>query len=158
MKKLSVFSLTCVLYLVSTLSLAHGDNQDHEDVSLFSGLETDAAAVVKAFHHAQENGDKAAVIKHLSDDVIIFEGGGVERSAQQYASHHMNADMKFLAAMTITTLEHHVKVNGNVAVSLSRSHLKGKYRGKDYDREGMETITLTNQNGQWRITHIHWSN
>jgi len=126
--------------------------------ALFSGLEQAPAKTVLAFHQALKEGDHAKVDQVLADDVMIFEGGGVERSKAEYAQHHMSADMAYLKEMSVETLEHHVKVDGNVAVSMARSKVNGSYKGKTVAHEGMETITLLKQNGQWRINHIHWSN
>lgn len=152
------FVILLVWAVISLPVQADGNDHHHGNAELFSGLNSRAANTVKQFHMAQESGDKEMVLKLLSDDVMIFEGGGIERSARQYASHHMGSDMKFLSHMTITTKEHHVKVHGDMAVSMSKSHLKGTYKDKDYDRESMETMTLIKENGQWRINHIHWSN
>ncbi|NQZ82728.1 MAG: nuclear transport factor 2 family protein [Colwellia sp.] len=149
------FKLTTYLLIVIFVSclgftnsvLAHGNDLDNE-----------AAKTVLAFHHALKSGDKKTARMLLADDVLIFEGGGVERSADQYANHHMLADMKYLAAVDTKILEHTVNVSGRFAVSMSRSKTTGKYKGKDRNVEGMETMTLKEVNGEWKITHIHWSN
>jgi ketosteroid isomerase-like protein len=59
--------------------------------------------------------------------------------------------------MKSETLEHQVTVLGNTAISASRSHTTGSYKGKERDYEGMETMVLEKQNGEWKIKHIHWS-
>jgi ketosteroid isomerase-like protein len=112
--------------------------------------------VVSAFHQALESGDKAKARSLLADDVLIFEGG-VERSADQYANHHMLADMKYLAAIETKALEHQVNISGNMALSISRSNATGNYKDKNVDYEGLETMVLQLIDGEWKITHIHWS-
>lgn len=134
---------------------AHGDK--NKDKGLFKGIDTPAAKVVLAFHQALETGNQKQARAQLADDVTIFEGGRVERSADEYAHHHMLSDMKYLAAMKSETLEHQVTVLGNTAISASRSHTTGSYKGKERDYEGMETMVLEKQNGEWKIKHIHWS-
>ena len=124
---------------------------------LNKGLDTPAAKVVLAFHEALETSNKELARAQLADDVTIYEGGRVERSADEYADHHMLSDMKYLAAMKSETLEHQVTVLGNTAISASRSHTTGSYKGKERDYEGMETMVLEKQNGEWKIKHIHWS-
>jgi methionine-rich copper-binding protein CopC/ketosteroid isomerase-like protein len=136
---------------------AHIAAQEDKPV-LWSGMELDAAKAVLQFHKALKDGDKATVKRLLADKVMIFEGGGVERSEAEYEHHHMSADMAYLKEMSVKTLEHHVTVSGTSAVSLSRSKVNGTYKGKIVDREGMETITLQKQDDAWLITHIHWSN
>jgi|GEM_PF-160955 len=122
-----------------------------------SGLETEAAKVVTTFHKALRTGDGRLARSLLADQVTIFEGGRVERSADEYTQHHMQADMKYLKEMNIEVLEHQVQVMGTTAISKSRTHTKGKYKGKEHDNEGMETIVLEKQGKLWKIKHIHWS-
>jgi len=137
-------TINILLVLLMTFSFvanAHGDK--NKDKGLFKGIDTPAAKVVLAFHQALETGNKELARAQLADDVTIYEGGRVERSADEYAHHHM--------------LEHQVTILGNAAISASRSHTKGTYKGKDRDYQGMETIILEKQNEEWKIKHIHWS-
>ncbi|WP_018624911.1 YybH family protein [Kangiella aquimarina] len=125
--------------------------------ALMSGLKTEPAKVVKEFHDAIRNGDGRLARSLLTDQVTIFEAGRVERSADEYAKHHMLSDIKFLKKMNIELLEHQVQVIGNAAISISRSRIIGKYDGKDKNNEGMETMVLEKQGSDWKIKHIHWS-
>ena len=151
-------TINILLVLLMTFSFAasaHGDK--NKDKGLFKGIDTPAAKVVLAFHQALETGNKDLARVQLADDVTIYEGGRVERSADEYAHHHMLSDMKYLASMKSKTLEHQVTVLGNTAISASRSHTQGTYKGKERDYQGMETMVLEKQNGEWKIKHIHWS-
>ena len=154
-KMLKIIAIS--LLAISFNGAADANKKVTKDAQLFTGIDTQAAKVVQRFHMALQTGDRKLARSLLSDDVLIFEGGGVERSAEEYAHHHMLADMKYLKALQVKTIEHHVKVYDDVAVSYSRSHSKGSYKGKKVDRNGMETITLRKINQQWKITHIHWS-
>ena len=144
-----------LLIFVSFITAAHGNKSKDEGV--FKGLDSAAAKAVQAFHQALESGDTKLARSLLADDVTVFEGGRVERSADEYAQHHMLADMKFSAAMDSELLEHQVTVFGNTAISASRSHTTGTYNGKARDYQGMETLVLEKQQGGWKIKHIHWS-
>jgi uncharacterized membrane protein/ketosteroid isomerase-like protein len=143
----------------------NSDGHSHEaeeqattEPSLFSGLDNDAARTVIGFHAAINAGDVVKVNEMLDQSVLIFEGGGVERSAEEYAGHHLKADVAFLMKMTVTLIEHQVQASDNTAISMSRSRLVGKYNDKDIDINTMETIALRKINKQWKIVHIHWSN
>jgi len=142
-------------FILSTNVFAHGSKhkQHHES----TGLNTEAAKTVMSFHKALRTGNKTLARELLANDVVIFEGGNIEQSAEQYASHHMLSDMKYLAAVSSKTLTHQVKVLGNTAISMSTSHTKGEYKGKNKDYQGMETMVLEKQQGKWKIVHIHWS-
>ena len=157
--------LLIILLLAATnLILAKPEKQNAHEVQnqgsheLFTGLETDAAQAVIAFREAINKGDSDRARSYLDDAIIIFEGGGVERSADEYASHHMLSDMLFLKNLNITSLEHQVKVAGNMAVSISRSKMKGMFKDKEIDMSCMETLVLKRVKEKWKIIHIHWSN
>jgi ketosteroid isomerase-like protein len=137
---------------------AHGDEEHSKKGWVFVNLNSEAAKTVSLFHASLKQGNGEAARKLLADDVIIFEGGSVERSADEYTNHHMIADMKFLSAVNSELLEHQVYTDGDTAYSISRSKTQGKYKGKDIKSTGMESITLKNTDSGWKITHIHWSN
>lgn len=152
---LSAISLSLALFSPVS-ALAHG-NEKPATPALFVGESTAAAQAVKAFHQALRAGDAKAVRAMLADDVLIVEGNGVERSADEYASHHMLADMKFMAAVQVEALEHQTKVLGKVAYSVSRSQLTGDYKGKPVDVISKETLVLVDTGAGWKIVHVHWS-
>ncbi len=140
---------------------SHDQNTAHhqpDDSQMYSGLDSLAAKAVIDFHAAINTGEAVKARLFLADAVIIFEGGGVERSADQYASHHMKSDIAFLAKMKVTSMEQQVVTGQDMAVSIGRSKIQGLYKGKAIDIESMETMVLQKLNGDWRIIHIHWSN
>lgn len=156
-KKQTLAVITLGIALISSAgALAHG-NEKHDTPALFAGENTAPAQVVKAFHQALRTGDVTATRALLADDVLIVEGNGVERSADEYASHHMLADMKFMAALKAEVLEHQTKVLGNVAYSVSRSQLTGNYKDKPVDLISKETLVLVDSGNGWKIVHVHWS-
>jgi ketosteroid isomerase-like protein len=59
--------------------------------------------------------------------------------------------------MEVELIEHQVKIYNNIAISSSRSIIKGKYKGKAIEKTNMETIVLRKSNGKWKIINIHWS-
>jgi ketosteroid isomerase-like protein len=142
----------------SSTAFSHGDEKHQDKQVMFTGTDTDAGQVIVAFHKALGFGDAVKARSLLADDVLIIEGAGVERSANEYASHHMLSDMKYLQAIDVKTLEHHVQVFSAIAISISRSSNKGVYKGKKIDSAGNETITLMQDSDGWKIAHIHWSN
>ena len=123
-----------------------------------SGAETDAGQVITEFHRALKSGAQKKARSLLADDVIIFEGGSVEKSADEYASHHMIADMKYLANIKTEILMHSVKIVGDMAYSMSQTKSTGQVKGKFINSEGLESMVLQKKNNKWKIVHIHWSN
>jgi ketosteroid isomerase-like protein len=112
---------------------------------------------VALFHEALASGDTESVLELLDPEVVIFESGGAELSRNEYASHHLEADMAFSAATTQTIIEQQGDHAGDTAWVLTRSKTQGKFRDKEIDSLGTETVVLWRGEHGWRIVHIHWS-
>jgi ketosteroid isomerase-like protein len=162
MKKRPLNILPSLVLLISaghsTLTFAHGDETHPVEKTEFVGVDSAAGKIVKQFHHALQTGNEAIVRQSLAENVQIYEGGKVERSLADYASHHMHADMAYLNGLTITLKEHQVTITGDIAISTAISHTRGEFKGKSVDSITMETLVLVKLvDGSWKITHVHWS-
>lgn len=156
--QITLITLALITLAVSSESFAHNNASNKSRVyPENSGTETDAGKVISQFHKAIKKGHKKKARSLLADDIIIFEGGRVERSADDYANHHMLADMEYLAKIHTQVLEHSVQVNGDTAYSMSRTKSSGQFKGKYVNSEGMESMVLQKKDGEWKIVHIHWS-
>lgn len=113
--------------------------------------------VVAAFHVALSGGDRAKVTELLAPGVIIFESGGAELSLEEYASHHLGDDMQFAKATKQEVVDRQAGEAGDAAWVLTRSRTKGKFRDRQVDLRGTETMLLRKTPDGWRIVHIHWS-
>ncbi|AQS36391.1 SnoaL-like domain [Shewanella psychrophila] len=143
----------------SGLVLAHGDEEHQAATKVFMGMDQPVTKVVSEFHRAIQTGNEASVKRILAKNVLIYEGGNVERSLLEYASHHMQADMAYLKGLTVIMIEQQIQVYGNTAISTSVTKSSGLYKGKSIDSQGMETLVLNKETGgEWQIVHIHWSN
>ncbi len=132
----------------------HGHHEHHASTAGDAGP---ALEVVEAFHAALAAQDSDAVLDLLTEDVRIFESGGVESSREEYASHHLGADMKFSAATTREIVDRRGAVHGEIAWVLATSRTRGQYGDREIDAKGTETILLRQTPAGWRIFHIHWS-
>ncbi|KAA3647390.1 MAG: DUF4440 domain-containing protein [Proteobacteria bacterium] len=137
--------------------LAQQSHLNEKQVNLMVGLDTEAAQVVTKFHQALRSKDTDSVRSLLSDDVLIYESGKAERSLEEYASGHMKSDMQYLAQIKSKLIEHQVKVSGDMAVSTARFENTRMVAGRARVSISMETIVVSKIDGQWLITHIHWS-
>lgn len=120
---------------------------------------TDSAAVVaavSAFHRGLERADTAAVRRLLAPDLVVQEGGGVEDRGE-YLSHHLPADMAFVAAVESRREVVRASIRGDVAWVASTSRTTGSYRGRALDLDGAELMVLTRSTDGWKISAIHWS-
>jgi len=150
------YKILISLLFFSSSALALGNNKEQK-IQMFKGQKSAPAKVVAEFHKALKKNKKEKVLRLLDDSVLIYEGGGVERSAQEYSSRHLLADIAFMSKMKVELLERQVEVYGNIAVSSSRSKVQGVYNNKKIQKTNMETVVLKKNSGKWKITKIHWS-
>ena len=118
--------------------------------------EAEVRAVVENFHAALESGDSTAALGHLHPDVLIYEGGHAE-SLAEYRSGHLRGDIAFAAATDRRITDSSLAVWGDQALYTSSARTTGRYRGREIDSRGTETLVLVRTADGWRIRHIHWS-
>lgn len=112
---------------------------------------------VERLHQAIAQGDRAMAISTLAADAQIFESGYVERSRDEYLSHHFDSDTKFAQTVTRKVVRRNEWVGGDVALVTAETESSGAYDGKPVKLIGLETAVLRRVEGQWRIVHVHWS-
>ncbi len=139
----------------------HDNSDGHHDVdsqpTTLSPQTGSPASVADAFGEALKAGDAAALRVLFSPDAVIAEGGGAERSFEEYAGHHMPADMAYTAAVSFDLKDRNVIENGDIATVISQSEINGTYKGELVHRQAMETMVLIREDGAWKIRHVHWS-
>ena len=109
------------------------------------------------FRNALAAGNARSAAALLSDDVRIYEGGGVERSKAEYVGHNLGADIAFSQATQFSVTQRNVRMFGDMAIATSESRTTGQYRERAINLLGTETMIMRRERGQWRIIHIHWS-
>lgn len=109
------------------------------------------------FHAAIVKADRSAAATALASDVQIFESGFVERSRDEYLSHHFDDDASFARTTTRKVLRHGEQLAGNMALIMEETETSGSHEGKPIKLIGTETAVLRLIDGNWQIVHIHWS-
>ena len=102
-------------------------------------------------------GDAARVQSLLDPEVMIMEGGNVERSLNEYAAHHLPADLKFMKGLTYKLERQTGESSGAFAWVANEATLSGSSGGKPVTLVSTETLVLKNVGGSWKVVHIHWS-
>lgn len=136
---------------------SHDGGGHSHDAATLSHTASAPAATVDAFFAALKAGDFAKAESLLDSNVRIFEAGGAERSAQEYASHHMKGDAAFLKAATQEVSQRTGDAVGDLAWVASEQRITGESKGKPVDILSTETMVLRKSPEGWRIVHIHWS-
>ena len=131
--------------------------EGHQGHAMPAGADSTAVTdVIRAFHERLAAGDSAGVLRLLTPEVMILEGGAIE-TLDEYRSHHLAND---IAASRSLAGEREIRlltVNGDAAWVTSSSRMRGAAQARAPDLEGAELIVLTRQQGEWRIAAIHWS-
>lgn len=145
------------LIMLGLAALASPAAADATKPPALSASAQGAAATVDAFHLALRRGDTRLAAALLAEDALIFEGGGVERSKQEYASHHLAADAAFSKAVRSVLTRRAGNSNGVLAWIASEGRTTGTYKGKALDQITAESVVLRRTGRTWKIVHIHWS-
>ncbi len=141
----------------------HDNSDDHHDNDSTKSevspvVDADSPeATVEAYGAALRAGDESMLRALLAPNVVIAEGGGAERSVEEYAGHHMPADMAFTAAVEFTPKKRDVIETDDLATVITESQVHGTFRDQTIHSRMMETMVLKRDGDQWRIVHIHWS-
>ena len=122
-----------------------------------SSTQSEAAGVLDRFHEAVRTGRLADAAAQLSEDALIFEGGGAERGKAEYVEHHLPADAIFAKTVTRTVLRRAEGRDGALTWIATESRTVGEAKGRAIDVLSTETAILRRIDGHWRIVHLHWS-
>lgn len=115
-------------------------------------------AAVDAFQAALKSGDAKAVERWLAPDVVIYEGGGAQRSRAEYIGQHLAGDIAFMKKAQIEILKRSSGGDNETAWVTTESRIRGKSsKGNPMDVASTETALLRKTTEGWRIFHLHWS-
>lgn len=126
---------------------------------VFGQLEAPMQATLLAdrFDAAISSGDEEAIRSVLHESVLIYEGGKVEASLEEYAAHHMKADMAYMAGIEKEIISRTVLEDNGIAVVTTQYRMRGSYGGNPVDRISLETLVMRDIGEGWKIVHVHWS-
>ena len=116
----------------------------------------DVRSVVQSYARALASGDSLAALALLHEDVVIYEGGHAE-TRDEYRSGHLRSDIAFASAVKRTVTADDVLLMGDAALYTSEYTAAGRFRDRDIDSHGTETMLLVRTADGWKIRHIHWS-
>lgn len=152
------FLAAAAAMVMLSISPASAFAQETAEPSVDVGSEAEAAAsVVDAFHAALESGETDVALALMADDAMVFEEGGAERSRNEYASHHLQADAAYAAASESTLARRVGRASGDVAWIMSEGRTFGQAGNSATARSTVETVVLARGSDGWQIRHIHWS-
>jgi mono/diheme cytochrome c family protein len=133
-----------------------GEAEEDAETAQEDGMEPDA--VVDGFLSALAAGKAEEATRWLAPDVLVYESGHKESSRDEYVAQHLEHDMEFMSKATVERLERAVGGGEDTVWVTSRMRVLSTTDGKPVDAFTNETMVLMrDENGEWRIRHIHWS-
>ena len=140
-------SLIAILLFIIGTSIAVGQH---------SATEKNVIKTLDAFHQAIIDNNSQEANKLLTKSVRILEGGNIE-TKEEYLSHHFHSDGKFLSSMKREIDSRNVRIQGNTAWVSTQTHTWGTYGERKLDLNSLELAVLKKEDGNWKITALHWS-
>lgn len=149
--------LAALLLATPAGASAHSESHQAPATGAPAAAPVDAAKVVDSFHAALASGDMGRAAAMLSEAVLVFEGGGAERSRSEYAASHLAADAAFAKALPSELTRRTGGGSSDIAWVASEGRTRGRYKDRDVDQITTETMILRKTADAWRIVHVHWS-
>jgi ketosteroid isomerase-like protein len=140
-------SLITILLFIIGITTAVGQD---------SAAEKNVIKTLNAFHEAIIDNNSQSAKKLLSESVRILEGGNIE-TKNEYLSHHLHSDGKFLSAMDREVESRTITIEGNTAWVSTQTHTWGTYSDQKLDLNSLELAVLKKEEGNWKTTALHWS-
>jgi ketosteroid isomerase-like protein len=148
MRTIRIAALAC-----AALALAHAPARAQQTAR---SDRAQVRRVVTGFSAALQAGDTARALSFLHPELVVYEQGTAE-NREHYRTQHLPADIAFLAHVRPDDAHEQLTVSGEMAMYLRQYRMRGTYRGKTIDSEGVETMVLLRTPRGWMIRHIHWS-
>ena len=116
------------------------------------------AETVDAFHAALRAKDTGGALSLLDRNLVVFEFGAVDPTAEGYAFRHLPFDMDLAAATRWRLETRRIGGEGHERWVLSTYRVTGKQSdGTPIDQTTLETVILRRSGSLFRIVHFHWS-
>lgn len=159
--KFALLPLALLLSALPGTTFGHGSAKHAETTesrpATLPTADASAEDIVDAFGAALRTGDIGTMRQLLASDVLILEGGGAERSAEEYLGGHAISDAAFLKSAHIQRKSRTARTEGPLAWVATESEIHVQRDGKPVTIDSNETMILGRVEGRWTITLIHWS-
>jgi uncharacterized protein (TIGR02246 family) len=121
--------------------------------------EADSVAIktlVGEFRNAVEKGDLPKLEQTFWPDAVVFEHGGVDRSAAAFVNQHMGSHLKTMKIKWLDE-ENLGRSEGTMAYVAQRALLETTEKNAAKKAPHTFTFVFRKKDGAWKIAHLHWS-
>lgn len=112
---------------------------------------------VDEFHKALRLNQPEQAVALLSRDAVIYEQGFAEISRQEWIDQQLGPAIAFARDTQRDVVRRATRVVGEAAWVMSSIRTTVKLPGNDLVFNGGETAILMQEQGEWKIVHLHWS-
>jgi ketosteroid isomerase-like protein len=149
---LRIFVFLLVFLTSPALSLAR--ESDPHDAS---GTPTEVA---RSYFKAMDSKDLDAAEALFAKTSSIFETGGNEGDWKQYRAHHIGAELDSIKTFETTLGDPEDEISSDGAMAFVAWPIEYHIilqDGREIDSRGTVTFVLVQEEGSFRIRHLHWS-
>ena len=116
----------------------------------------DVADALNAYAAAITAMDIEAVGEQVTEDLLIFEGAGVNRGWADYRDHHLGRELEMFDAIDYKFSDIEAEARGNLAWANFRYSVHIEMPERVSDSGGVGTAVLVKgDDGRWRLRHLH---
>jgi len=116
----------------------------------------DVADALNAYAAAITAMDIEAVGEQVTEDLLIFEGAGVNRGWADYRDHHLARELEMFDAIDYKFSDIEAEARGNLAWANFRYSVHIEMPERVSDSAGVGTAVLVKgDDGRWRLRHLH---
>ena len=121
-----------------------------------SGAADDIAHALNAYAAAVTSKDIEAMAEWVTEDLLIFEGAGVNRGWADYRDHHLGPELEMFEAIDYEFSDIEAEAGDNLGWASFRYSVHIEMPERVSDSAGVGTAVLVKgDDGRWRLRHLH---
>lgn len=151
------FVLTIGLVTLPGRAHERGPGHRHEPQTPGQGAAAQAVTrTLEGYAAAVRAMDVEAMGELVTDDLLIFEGPGVDRGWAEYRDHHLKPELEAFESIDYRFQEIEAHPAGDLAWASFRYSLHIVMPEREIDSGGVGTAVLVRgADGAWRLRHLH---
>ena len=122
--------------------------------------EASPTEIARQYFEAVEGGDLDSAGALFASTSSVFETGGQEGDWEHYRTHHLGAEIDAIEQFEIRLADPESESSADGSMAFVTWPIEYHIRltdGREIESRGTVTFVLVENNGAYRIRHLHWS-
>lgn len=119
--------------------------------------EEQVRTAVAAYNRAFVGKDLPALKSLLAADIVLYEHSVKNIGLDDVWDHHLRPEVEAFEGTRAEFTDVRVWAEPDMALVTRQYAITATMNGRPIDARGNETMVWTRRDGQWRVTHIHYS-